>query len=159
MRPFWHILSTPSCSVALLTAQTQTMLGPRLLLSVLGQAKASSSLDFPICAWGSWWEGAKSLQVGGLYAACLPHKALSFFLPPLEGKLPINERELQTQCLAPRPRSLGEQGESERAGRGIGNKCMGCFLWWIHSPLLTPYSYRCPKFGLLRKQIPCLGFP
>lgn len=128
------------------------MLGPGHSLNVFGQATVCSGLSFSICPWGSWWEGAQRLQVGGLHAACLPHKALSSFLLPLKGKLPINERELQTQCLAPRPRSLGELGGSECAGRRIGNKCIGCFLWWIHSPLPTVYSYCCPIFGLLRKR-------
>lgn len=140
-------------------SSAQTMLGPGHPLSMLGQDTACLGLGFPISPWGSRWEGAEGLRVGGPRVAFFPNKALFSFLLPLEGKLPINERELQTQLLAPRPRSLGKQGASEHAGRGIGNKCMGCFLWWIHSLLPTPHSYCCPKFGLIRKRIPCLGFP
>ena len=44
------------------------------------------------------------------------------------------------------------EGELETNARG-------CFLWWIRGPLPTLYSYHCPKFGLLRKRISCLGFP
>lgn len=63
--------------------------------------------------------------------------------PPLKGKLPINERELRTQRLAPRPRSSGKQGGCEHAGRQLETNARGCFLWWIHSafpPPLLPLS-------------------
>lgn len=137
----------PSCSLAF-----SDNAGPWPLIECAWRSHSLLWPQFPHLSRGILVGVGQRLQVGGLHAACLPHKALSSFLLPLKGKLPINERELQTQCLAPRPRSLGELGESECAGRGIGNKCMGCFLWWIHSPLPTLYSYRCPIFGLLRKR-------
>lgn len=79
--------------------------------------------------------------------------------PLLQRKLPINEGESQTQCLAPRPRSWAQSGGVECAGRGIGNKCTGVFSLVDPCPLSTPQPCRCPKFGLLRKRISCLGFP
>lgn len=138
--PCWSFYPMSSCLVALSTAQIQTMLGPGHPPSVFGRATACSGLSFPICPWRSWWEGAERVQMGRPHAACFPSKALFSFLLPLEGKLPINKRELQTQHLAPRPRSLGKQGRRERAGRGIGNKCRGVFFGGsiIRSPPPTP---------------------
>lgn len=145
----------PSCSVILLTAQKSEDAWPWLPVEYESTNQSPlrprlSHLSMGILVAGSQevtWLRPPDLRGSRLerhMLPCLPDRALSSSLPPLEGKLPINERELQTQHLAPRPRSLGEQGGSKRDGRGIGNKCTGVFsLVDLRSPphpLFLPLS-------------------
>lgn len=123
-------------------SSAQTVLGPGHPLSVLGQATAFGGLSFPICPWGSWGEEGKA------HAACSPEKVLFSFLLPLEGKLPINDRELQTQRLAPRPRSLGKQGGVSRQEGELETNAWGVFFGGstVCSPPPTPTAV--PNLGL-----------
>lgn len=86
-------------------------------------------------------------------------KALSSFLPHSRGNYPLMRENYKSGVWphAQGPRASRERGRA--CWKGIGNKCTGVFSLVDPQCLPTPRSYRCPKFGLSRKRISCLGFP
>lgn len=101
---------------------------------------------------------ADPLAPGPRGKCCLPHSPAPFSSRHVRGNYPLMrgnyEHSVWPSAQGPWAR---REGATELDGR-IGNKCgSGDFLVDPQPAPLT--SHHCPKFGLSRKRISCLGFP